>query len=220
MAIRVLLVDDQILTRMGLRMILQSEKDIEIIGEAGNGREAVEKVLTLNPEVVLMDLRMPECDGIEATQAIRQQSPGTHVLILSVYADLELFQKAAAAGAIGYVLKDITPANLANAIRALHDGKTMINPKIARQMVENLLNRDRASTNGAFSRLRELTERDVEVLAGVTQGLSDKEIASKLFVSESTVKTHLRGIYRKLRLRNRAQAATFAIENNLVTRFR
>ncbi|HEX2712270.1 MAG TPA: response regulator transcription factor, partial [Candidatus Acidoferrales bacterium] len=197
-AIRVLVVDDQILTRMGLRMMLQPEKDIEIVGEAANGREAIEKVLALSPEVVLMDLRMPESDGIEATLAIRQRCPTTQVLILSVYADLELFRKAAAAGAVGYVLKDITPANLVNAIRAVRNGKTMINPAVAMQMVENLVNRDRASTESAYRGVRELTERDIEVLAGVTQGLADKEIAAKLFLSESTVKTHLRAIYRKL----------------------
>lgn len=218
--IRVLLVDDQILTRIGLRMILQTEKDIMIVGEAANGREAVDMVLALRPEVVLMDLRMPESDGIDATQTIKQRCPRTQVLILSVYADLELFRKAAAAGAVGYVLKDITPANLVNAIRAVHNGKTMINPTIARQMVESLVSHDRASADTACRRLRELTDRDIEVLAGVTQGLADKEIAAKLFLSESTVKTHLRAIYRKLGLRNRAHAATFAIENNLVTKFR
>lgn len=220
MVIRVLLVDDQILTRMGLRMMLQPENDIEIVGEAANGREAIEKVRALSPEVVLMDLRMPESDGIEATQAIRQRWPTTQVLMISVYADLELFRKAAAAGAVGYVLKDTTPASLVNAIRAVRNGKTLINPAIARQMVENLVNRDRASAESTSRRLRDLTERDIEVLAGVTQGLGDKEIAAKLFLSESTVKTHLRAIYRKLGLRNRAHAATFAIENNLVTRFR
>lgn len=219
MAIRVLLVDDQILTRLGLRMILQPEKDIEIVGEAENGRDALEKSVALSPEVVLMDLRMPGGDGIEATRAIKQRCPRTQILILTVYADLELFRKAVAAGAVGYVLKDITPANLASAIRAVHNGKTMINPTLVRQMVDALSGNNSIAAINASRGLHGLTQREIEVLAGIVQGLSDKEIASKLFLSESTVKTHLRAIYHRLKLRNRAQAAAFAVENNLLTRF-
>lgn len=219
MSIRVLIVDDQILTRLGLRMILQQEKDIEIVGEAENGRDALEKSVALSPEVVLMDLRMPDGDGIEATRAIRQRCPHTHILIFTVYTDMELFRKAVAAGAVGYVLKDITPADLASAIRAVHNGKTMINPTIVRQMVDALSGNNALAPTNAVRRLHGLTQREIEVLAGIAQGLSDKEIASKLFLSESTVKTHLRAIYHRLKLRNRAHAAAFAVENNLPTRF-
>ncbi len=215
MAIRVLLVDDQILTRMGLRAVLKDAAGLEIAGEAENGREAVARAIELTPDVVLMDLKMPGGDGIEATRAIKQRCPGTQVLILSVYADQDLFRQAAAAGAAGYVLKDISPANLISAIRAVHQGKAIINPGLARQLLEDLAGSDRAE-EAARRRPYGLTEREIEVLVEVARGFSDKEIASKLYLSESTVKSHLRAIYRRLRLRNRAQAAAFVMQKNLL----
>lgn len=215
MAIRVLLVDDQILTRMGLREVLKDAQGIEIVGEAENGQEAVARTLELKPDVVLMDLKMPGGDGIEATRAIRQRCPKTQVLILSVYADQELFRSAAAAGAAGYILKDISPMNLASAIRAVQQGKAIINPELARRLLEDFAGHDGA-TETARRRPHGLTDREIEVLAEVTRGLSDKEIAAKLYLSESTVKSHLRAIYRRLRLRNRAQAAAFVMEKNLL----
>ncbi len=216
MAIRVLLVDDQILTRIGLRAIIEDARDIEIVGEAEDGREAVTRALELRPDVVLMDLKMPGGDGIEATRAIRQRHPETQILVLSVYGDRDLFRKAAAAGAAGYVLKDISPANLTNAIRSVHHGKAIINPGIARQLLEDMAGNGLA-VDTARRRPHGLTDREIEVLIEVTRGLSDKEIGSKLFLSESTVKSHLRAIYRRLGLRNRAQAAAFVIEKNLLS---
>ena len=216
MAIRVLLVDDQILTRLGLRMVLQPEKDIEIVGEAEHGRDALEKTIALNPEVDLIHLSMPHGGGIEATRAITERCQGTQILILSTHVDLELFHRTVAAGVVGYVLKDITSANLANAIRAVHSGMTIIIPTIVKQIVDALTSEKYASQSKTGGRLRGLTEREIEVLMGLTQGLSDKEIASKLFLSESTVKTHLRTIYHRFKLRNRAQAAAFAVENNFL----
>jgi NarL family two-component system response regulator LiaR len=215
MAIRVLLVDDQILTRMGLRAILGEAPGIEIAGEAESGREAVAQAVELQPDVTLMDLKMAGGDGIEATRAIKQHCPRTQVLILSVYADHELFRKAAAAGAAGYILKDISPQNLANAIRAVHQGKAIINPGLARQLLEDLAGVGLAP-EPARRRPHGLTERELEVLVEVARGLSDKEIAATLYLSESTVKSHLRAIYRRLRLRNRAQAAAFVVEKNLL----
>jgi two-component system NarL family response regulator len=215
MTIRLLIVDDQSLTRVGLRVVLQDAQDVEVVGEAESGPEAVRLATQLNPNVVLMDLKMPGGDGIEATRAIKQQCPATQVLILTVYSEPGLFRKAIAAGAVGYVLKDISPENMIRAIRAVHQGRTMINTNIARQLLEEL------ASNGFGAEpvrrgLHGLTDRDLEVLVEVARGLADKEIAAKLFLSESTVKSHLRSIYRRLGLRNRAHAAAWAIEKNLL----
>ncbi len=215
MTIRVLIVDDQALTRQGLKGALHPESDIEIVGEAEDGRGALEKAVGLQPDVVLMDLMRPGEGGIEVTSAIKQRCPRTQILILTVSPDPYLFRRAAAAGAIGYVLKDISPMNLANGIRAVHNGTTMINPAVARRLVEDLFAGNGAA--GISSRHQYgLTQREIDVLAGVTKGLSDKEIASMLFLSESTVKTHLRTIYHKLKLRNRAQAAAFMVDKGLL----
>ncbi len=215
MNIRVLIVDDQILTRLGLHAVLERARDIEIIGEAASAAEALSVARAQAPDVVLMDIKMSGGDGIDATRMLRQHCPKTQVLILSVYGDPGLFRRAAAAGAAGYVLKDISPANLAAAIRAVHAGQTMISPVIARQLLNDMAGAGSAAESarrGPYG----LTEREIEVLAEVSQGLSDKEIAAKLFLSESTIKSHLRAVYRRLRLRNRAQAAAFAIGRNLV----
>lgn len=220
MTIRVLLVDDQTLTRKGLRMVLQSERDIEIVGEAKNGSDALEKAIALNPEVVLIDLPMPNGDAIETTRAIKEGCPGTQILILCTSVDLAFFHTTAAAGAGGYVLKDITPADLAHAIRAVHNGMVMIMPAIVKEIVDVLTRGNHTSPPKATEQPRRLTGREIEVLASIAQGLSDKEIASKLFMSESTVKTHLRTIYHRLNVRNRAQAAAFAVENDLLPRFK
>ncbi|MCS7173051.1 MAG: response regulator transcription factor [Armatimonadetes bacterium] len=215
MPIRVLLADDQVLTRQGLRALLSREPDIEVVAEASSGQEAVQLALRHRPDVVLMDIVMEGEDGIEATRAIKQSCPHTQILILTVYADQELFRRAVRAGAVGYVLKDISPQNLVNAIRAVYSGKTMVNPGILRQLVEDLYRR---AEEGPWSarRMHGLTDREVDVLLGVASGLSDKEIAARLFLAESTVKTHLRSIYQKLGVRNRAQAAAWAVERGLV----
>lgn len=214
--IRVLVVDDQPLTRHGIKAILEGEPDIQVVGEAENGQDALNQALALLPDLVLMDIMMPNGDGIEATRAIKQRAPKTQVLMVTVYPDQDLFYKAVGAGAAGYVLKDISPANLAKAIRAVYDGKTMINPDLARKMVDYLFKISGGPDGTTARRVLGLTERETEVLVGVARGLSNKEIAKKLFVSESTVKTHLRVIYHKLKLRNRAQAAGFAIEKGLL----
>jgi DNA-binding NarL/FixJ family response regulator len=215
-AIRVLITDDQMLARHGIRAFLRDAPDIEIVGEASTGLEAVEKAAALSPDVVLMDLTMPGGDGVEATRAIRQRCPRCRVLVVTVHADPELFRRAVEAGAVGYILKDISPSHLASAIRAAYDGKGTIDAGIARTMIDYLQRAGRLSPAGAVRNLYGLTEREVEVLRHLARGLSDKEIASRLYVSESTVKTHLRAIYAKLNLRNRAHAAAFAVEHRLV----
>lgn len=220
MPIRVLLVDDQVLTRQGLKAALQLESDIEVLGEADNSRQAVEKAQALHPDVVLMDLMGPGGGGVEATRAIRQRCPGANILILTVYADYDLLRRAASAGAVGYVLKDIAPGNLANGIRAVNAGKTMLNPGLARRLLEDFCELPLPSTPGGAGHPQGITNREREVLAGVARGLSDKEIASSLFLSESTVKSHLRAVFHKLKVRNRAQAAAVIAENGQLSRIK
>ncbi len=176
MTIRVLVVDDHSVVRLGIRMILQPEPDIEVVGEVERSRDVLQHVRALSPHVVLMDIMLGGGDGIEATRAIKQHCPD----------------------------------------RAVHTGKTMINPAVARQMVEHLFT-VREESIGMARRQYGITDREMEVLGGVAKGLSDKELGSSLGVSESTVKMHLRAIYSKLKLRNRAQAAVFAVEKGLVT---
>jgi len=216
MAIRVLLTDDQMLTRMGLRALLEDSRGIEIVGEAASGKEALTLARETTPDVVVMDVKMSDGDGIEATRTIREHCPKTQVLILTGYGDPGLLRRAATAGAAGFVLKDISPADLAVAITSVHEGKTTLGSGIARQLLDHLADRGtltEPARRGPFG----LTEREIEVLTEVARGLSDKEIARKLYLSESTVKSHLRAIYRRLNLRNRAHAVTVAIERNLVT---
>jgi len=212
-AIRVLIADDHPLLRSALRHALRRFDDIKVVGEADTGRTAIAQAHELRPEVVLMDVRIPGGDGIEATEETRRSCPETQVLILTVYGELDLFRRAAAAGAAGFVLKDITTKNLVAAIRAVYRGNTMINPRIARQLLEDIAHGGDAGRGPAAR----LTDREMEILINVAHGLSDKELATQLFLAESTVKTHLRDIYRKLDVRNRVQAATYAIQNNLAT---
>ncbi len=214
--IRVFLADAQILMRHGLRMILSSETDIAIVGEAESGSQAIDDVTALRPDVVLMDIAMPGGDGIEAIRAIKHRSPATQVLVLTTHSHQDLFQEAAEAGAVGYVLKDISPGNLVNAIRAVHTGATMINPILARQMVEGFSVGSSPLASKSAPRPRKLTRREADILVAVAHGLSDKAIASKLFISESRVKNCLRGLYSRLKLRNRAHAAAFAVRRGLL----
>jgi len=215
-AIRVFLIDAQALLRHGLRMLLASQGDIEIVGEAGGAGSAVEDVAASKPDVVLMDIAAPAADGIGAIRAIKARCPATQVLVLTAQTDQEIFREAAAAGAVGYVLKDISPVNLSNAIRAVQSGATMINPVLARQMVEGLAQDAAAGAGGAPRRPHRLTPREMNILVEVALGLSDKEIAVKLGLSESRVKNCLRALYGRLNLRNRAHAAAFAVRRGLV----
>lgn len=218
MTIRVLIADDDVFMRQGLRVMLQSEHDVSVVAEADNGRQAVERAVALGPDVVLIDLMMPAGDGIEATRAIAERCAGTRVLVLTEHADEALFLRAVQAGAAGYVLKDVAPADLAHAIRTVHEGRTMLSPCVARHMLSYLsatATRARENPDPA-GRPYGLTCRDIEILAGVARGLGDREIARRCYLSESTVKAHLRRIYQRLKLRNRAQAAAFAVEKGLL----
>src|SRR5579864_2069198 len=229
-AIRVFLIEPYALLRHALRMLLASEGDIEIVGEAGSAGSAVEEVAASNPDVVLMEVAAPAggrdaaggpaadrpADGISAIRAIKTRCPATQVLVLTAQTDQEIFREAAAAGAVGYVLKDISPVNLSNAIRAVQSGATMINPVLARQMVEGLAQDDAAGAGGAPRRPHRLTPRETNIFVKVALGLGDKEIAVKLGLSESRVKNCLRALYGRLSLRNRAHAAAFAVRRGLV----
>ena len=220
MPIRVLLVDNQTLLRHGIRLILQSARDIEVIGEAADGNEAVDKAVALSPDIVLIESVLPRGDSIAAIRAIRQRCPSARTLVLSSQGDPEVFRKTAAAGAIGYILKNISPEDLVNAIRATHSGRTILSPTIAQQIVRHFSFSDE-SANGNCNRAAIRgqppgpTRNEIEVLSLVARGLSDKEIAAQLFLSESAVKTRLRHIYRKLGFKNRAHAAVFVVENGL-----
>jgi len=220
MSIRVLLVDNQILFREGVKAAFRSEPAIEVLGEAADANEAVQKAVATEPDLVLMEIALPHDDAIEAVRTIRRRCPRTQVLVLTSRMDQDGFRKAAAAGAIGYVLKDIEPVNLVRAIRAAHSGKTMLSPTIARQLVDHYFTASAEFADGreglSIQAQPKLTKHEIEVLAGVAQGLSDKRIAANLFLSEATVKTRLRAIYHKLGLRNRAHAAVFAVENGLL----
>ena len=213
--IRVLIADDQALVRGGFRMILESQKDIEVVGEAGDGREALLQAQELRPDIVLMDIRMPELDGLEATRRLLQNGEGTRVLILTTFDLDEYVYEAMKAGASGFLLKDVRPEGLADAVRIVAAGEALLAPAITRRLIEGFVRRPPPGSR-APSELSELTGRELDVLKLVGRGLSNTEIASALVVSHATVKTHITHILAKLELRDRVQAVVLAYESGLV----
>jgi DNA-binding NarL/FixJ family response regulator len=219
--IRVVLADDQELLRLGFGMILAQEPDIEVVGEAGSGEEAIALVSTCHPDVVLMDVRMPLIDGIEATRRIVSENPAVRVLVLTTF-DLDAYAFGALrAGASGFLLKDVPPHELVAGIRIVASGDAVVSPRVTRRLLEehaHLLDvpgdRDRAKS---ASRAATLTDREHEVLMAVAEGLSNAEIAARLFVSEATVKSHVGRILGKLGLRDRVQAVVFAFQTGIVS---
>ncbi|MFJ9946829.1 response regulator [Kitasatospora sp. NPDC091207] len=223
MTIRVMLVDDQELLRTGFRMILQSQGDIEIVAEAGDGAQALERLRHTRVDVILMDVRMPRLDGVQATRRICLAEDGSplpeapHVLILTTF-DLDEYAFAALkAGASGFLLKDVPPTELVAAIRAVHGGDAVVAPTTTRRMIDRFAEvlPTAASAPGPDT-LGPLTEREREVFLLVAQGLSNGEIAARLVLSEATVKTHVGRILAKLRLRDRVQAVVLAYEAGLI----
>jgi DNA-binding NarL/FixJ family response regulator len=216
--INVLLVEDQSLVRSGLRVLLEREADIKVIGEAADGEEAVALVAQLHPDLVLMDIRLPKIDGIEATRTIKGTHTDVEVLILSAYEDDEAVFQAIQAGASGYVLKDITPENLIRAIRSVRAGMSTVHPGITRRLLERISMMSRSRTTGGTAGIHRdgLTPREVEILVGIAKGASSRELAARLFVSESTVKSHLRAIYRKINVRDRSQAVAYALRKGFI----
>ena len=214
--IRVLLVDDQALVRGGFRMILRAEPDIEVAGEAGDGEQAVAAAARLRPDVVLMDVRMPAVDGIEATRRIVAGRPGTRVLILTTFDLDEHVYDALEAGASGFLLKDIEPERLAEAVRVIATGDALLAPSVTRRLVAEFTRHRPALGARPRERLEQLTERESEVLGQVARGLTNQEIAAALGVGETTVKTHVAHLLGKLGLRDRVQAVIYAYEAGLV----
>ena len=211
--ISVLIVDDHAIVRQGLRTYLELLDDIKVIGEAQNGVEAVAQARQHRPDVVLMDLVMPAMDGVEATRQVMTVSPTTKVLVLSSFADEERVFPAIKAGAAGYLLKDISPPDLADAIQAVHQGKTQLHPDIAKKLMDQIAGPGVEPTTVAGG----LTAREREVLRLIAQGMSNREIAQALTISEKTVKTHVSNILGKLHLADRTQAAIYALKEGWVS---
>jgi DNA-binding NarL/FixJ family response regulator len=212
--IRVLIADDQALIRGGFRMILHAQDDIEVVGEAIDGRDAVELFRRVTPEVVVMDVRMPSMDGIEATRRLTAADPPARVLILTMFDLDEYVFEALRAGASGFLLKDRPPEELVEAVRVVASGEALLSPSVTRRLIEEFAKRRDAPTPPR--ELDELTDREREVLVLMGQGLSNAEITERLFVAETTVKTHVGHVLQKLRLRDRVQAVVLAYESGLV----
>ena len=211
MRIKVLIADDQALVRTGFRKILESEPDLEVIGEAADGGEAVEAALLLRPDVVLMDIRMPRLDGLEAT---RRLAGKTRVLVLTTFDVNEYVYEALRAGASGFLLKDAPADQLVTAIRVVAAGEALLAPSITRRLIEEFARRPPSNVRPA--ELEVLSPRELDVLRLVARGLSNAEIASELYVGDATVKTHVSRILQKLNLRDRVQAVVLAYESGLL----
>jgi DNA-binding NarL/FixJ family response regulator len=218
MTITVLLVDDQELLRSGFRMVLDAHEGIEVVGEASNGQEAILRTGELSPDVVIMDVRMPGTDGIAATRAIVERYPKSRVLILTTFDLDEYAFSGLRAGASGFLLKDVPPAELVSAIRSVATGDAVVAPRITRRLLETFAGHlpDPDSSRDPDVRLALLTDREREVLGQVALGLSNLEIAVRLSLSEATVKSHVGRVLGKLQLRDRVQAVVYAYENRLV----
>ncbi|WP_405596798.1 response regulator transcription factor [Streptomyces sp. NBC_00191] len=216
MSIRVVVVDDQALVRRGFVMILRVHDDIEVMAEAGTGLEAVEAARKHRPDVILMDIRMPGMDGIEATSRIlREADWDVRVLILTTFDPDEYVYKALRAGASAFVLKDIPPEELATAVRTVAEGGALLAPSITRRLIDQFAERRVVNTTVA-GRLERLTERELEIVVAAARGASNSEIAAQLFIGPATVKSHVSSILTKLGLRDRIQIVIFAYESGLV----
>jgi DNA-binding NarL/FixJ family response regulator len=215
--IRILLVDDQALVRAGFRMILDAEPEMQVVGEAADGREAIDQVRALSPDVVLMDIRMPELDGLEATRRILDGSEEAPKILMLTTFDLdEYVYEALRAGASGFLLKDTPPEQLVSAIHVISQGDALLSPTITRRVISEFVKGTGPKPRAQFPRLDDLTAREREVLMLIARGLSNAEIAKTLFVSETTVKTHVARILMKLNLRDRVQAVVLAYESGTV----
>ena len=217
MSIRVLIVDDQELVRTGFRLFLETQPGLAVVGEAGDGEEAIERVGELRPDVVLMDIRMPTMDGVEATAKLTTGAiePAPRVLVLTTFDLDEYVFGALRAGAAGFLLKDAPRERLIEAIRVVHSGEALLSPSITRRLIEDFAARSDPIEPPAAV-LAELTPREREVLVLVAHGLSNAEIAARLVVTEATVKSHVGAVLLKLGLRDRVQAVVFAYENGIV----
>jgi DNA-binding NarL/FixJ family response regulator len=211
--IRVLLVDDHTILRDGIRLLLSSQEDIEVVGEAGDGEEAIVKARELKPDVILMDISLPKVNGIEATKLIKAERPESKILILTMHEDEEYVFPLLAAGASGYILKKTASSELISALRAVAEGNAFLHPAIAKTVLEKYRQGQPASVAGGPDGL---TEREVEVLRLIAQGLSNREIADRLFISIKTVQAHRSNIMEKLNLHDRVELAKYALRKGLI----
>jgi DNA-binding NarL/FixJ family response regulator len=208
----VLIVDDQALVRAGFRMILEAEEDMDVVGEAADGREAVAEARRLRPDVVLMDVRMPDVDGLEATRRLLAGDGADAKVVMLTTFDMDEYVYDAS----GFLLKDVPPEQLVAGIRAVASGDALLAPSVTRRVIEEFVRRPPESVRTAPPELAELTARELEVLKLLARGLANAEIAKELFISETTVKTHVAHVLMKLKLRDRVQAVVFAYESGLV----
>jgi DNA-binding NarL/FixJ family response regulator len=214
--IRVVIVDDHALFRRGLDRVLSSEPDIEIVGEAADGLEAVQRVEELLPDVVVMDVRMPRASGIEAARQLRSTAPGTKVMMLTVSDLEEDLYEAVKAGVSGYLLKEVAIEEVADAVRAVAAGQSLVSPSMTSKLLEEFNVLSRRAEERQRSLTAKLTDREVEVLRLVAKGLSNREIGSELYISENTVKNHVRNVLEKLHLHSRMEAVVYAMREKLL----
>lgn len=211
-SVRVLVVDDHAIVRKGIRALLATEQSIQVVGEAANGSEAVVLAQSLRPDVILMDIVMPEMDGLEAIRRITEQQPEIRILVLTSFAGVDMVLPAIKAGALGYLLKDSGPQELVQAIQQVHRGNSSLHPAIARKLLQEI-----SEPSSSGQDVGSLTEREVTVLKLVAQGFSNRDIANELTVSEATVRTHVSHILAKLDLSSRTQAALYALRRGIVS---
>jgi two-component system NarL family response regulator len=215
-AIRVMIVDDHALFRRGLQMVLEGEDDIEVVGEASDGHEAIEQAEKTTPDVVLMDVRMPKRSGIEATRAIKDVLPSTKILMLTISDEEADLYEAIKAGASGYLLKEISIEEVANAVRQVQAGQSLISPSMASKLLTEFASMVKRRDERSQVPGPRLTERELEVLKLVAKGMNNRDIGAELFISENTVKNHVRNILEKLHLHSRMEAVVYAVREKLL----
>lgn len=220
MPIKILIADDHALLRQGIRKVLELEEDFQVIGEAGDGEEAVENTAALVPEILLLDINMPKINGLEVIKRVRERQPKVKIIVLTIHDDENYVMEVIKAGAVGYLLKDIEPGMLVMAIRTVHKGESFIYPTLAKKLFGEI-NRQHERNLEAVkvmerSKEERLSYREIEVLEMVCKGLSNQEVAKQLFLSEKTVKNHLTSIFRKIGVSDRTQAVLYAIRNKIV----
>jgi DNA-binding NarL/FixJ family response regulator len=214
--IRILIADDHELFRRGLRMVLEDEEDIDVLGEAGDGQAAVELAREHAPDVVVMDVRMPVLSGIEAARRIKEEEPGTKILVLTISDEEDDLYEAIKAGANGYLLKEISIDEIGNAVRSVHGGQSLISPSMASKLLDEFAAMIKKEEEKEQVPAPRLTPREMEVLQHVAQGMNNREIAKALFISENTVKNHVRNILEKLHLHSRMEAVVYAVREKLL----
>ena len=212
--ISVMIADDHVLMREGLKQLLELENDIDVTTQAGDGKEAIERALEYNPDVILLDINMPNINGIDVLRRLKDLGVKSNIIMLTTHEDKEYLFETMKIGADGYVLKDSDADSLIRAIRDVNCGKSYVQPSIASKLVEDIGKND-DEINGELAKIRLLTKREYEVLTLIAEGLNNKDIADKLYISEKTVKNHVSSIFRKIEVNDRIQAAIFAFKNNI-----